>query len=189
MVFFLAVAAGLTESAAALARRRFAHLAFCVAAIFLFTEALMVRLFFAAAPGSADAPRIARSSLFSSSICSLIAVARLSWVMVRSNKFMGTFINIQSWWKSSAGQVLLAGNDTYRRHLNLWGSYSPQLAALGILRISGISIPRCLRRGSSLNPLPVIASRPHMIQGASKFQANRSRHWRPLTPGDYKVKD
>jgi hypothetical protein len=31
---------------------------------------------------------------------------------------MGTFINIQSWRKSSTAQVLLAGNDAYRRHLN-----------------------------------------------------------------------
>jgi hypothetical protein len=30
---------------------------------------------------------------------------------------MGIFINIQSWWKSSTGRVLLAGDDGYRRHL------------------------------------------------------------------------
>jgi len=35
--------------------------------------------------------------------------------------------------------------------LNHLGLYSPQLAALRILRVSRILIPRCLRRGSSLN--------------------------------------
>jgi hypothetical protein len=34
--------------------------------------------------------------LLRSSICSLIAVARLSWLIVRSSKFMGTLTNIQS---------------------------------------------------------------------------------------------
>src|SRR5437867_2448943 len=66
----------------------------------------MIRLFFRAAPDLADAPRILRSSLFRASICSLIAVARLSWVIVRSNKFMAS-LNIQSGWKSSTGQMLL----------------------------------------------------------------------------------
>jgi len=33
--------------------------------------------------------------------------------------------------------------------LNHLGLYSPQLAALRILRVSRILIPRCLRRGSS----------------------------------------
>jgi hypothetical protein len=31
---------------------------------------------------------------------------------------MGTFINIQSWWKSSTGQVPHGGDDAYRRHPN-----------------------------------------------------------------------
>ncbi len=70
----------------------------------------MAPFLFGAAPDIAGALRIARSSLLSFSICSLIAAARLSWVIVRSNKFMAP-VNIQSWWKSSAGQVLLAGND------------------------------------------------------------------------------
>jgi hypothetical protein len=55
------------------------------------------------------------------SIRSLIAAARLSWLIVRSDKFMG-LANIQSWWKSSPAQRLLAGDDAYRRHLN---EYSP----------------------------------------------------------------
>jgi hypothetical protein len=118
ILFFLAAAAGLTECVADLARRKFAHLVFCAAAIFLFTEALMVRFFFGAAPDLADIPRILRSSLLRASIRSLIAAARLSWLIVRSDKFMGIFINIQSWWKSSAGQRLLPGDDAYRRHLN-----------------------------------------------------------------------
>jgi len=80
-----------------------AHLVFCAAAIFHFTEALMVRFFFGAAPDIADAPRILRSSLFRASIRSLIAAARLSWLIVRSDKFMG-LVNIQYWWKSSTGQ-------------------------------------------------------------------------------------
>jgi hypothetical protein len=101
----------LTESAADLTRRRFAQLAFCAAAIFLFTEALMPPLLFGAAPDGAGVARIARSSLLRASICSLIVAARLSWVTVRSSKFMGTFINIQSWKKSSSGQMLLAGDD------------------------------------------------------------------------------
>ena len=76
----------------------------------------MAPLFFGAAADIAGALRIARSSLLSSSICSLIAAARLSWVIVRSNKFMGAFINIQSWRKSNAGHVLLAGDAAYGRH-------------------------------------------------------------------------
>ena len=67
----------------------------------------MVRFFVAAAPDLADAPRILRSSLFRASIRSLIAAARLSWFTVRSCKFMGIFINIRSWWKSSPAQRLL----------------------------------------------------------------------------------
>jgi hypothetical protein len=47
IVFFLALTVGLTERVADLARRRFAHLAFWVAAIFFFTEALMVLFFMA----------------------------------------------------------------------------------------------------------------------------------------------
>ena len=77
----------------------------------------MVRFFLGAAPDLSGVPRIVRSSLLKASIRSLIAAARLSWLIVRSVKFMGIFINIQSWWKSSAGQVLLAGDDAYRRHL------------------------------------------------------------------------
>ena len=77
----------------------------------------MVRFFFGAAPDLAAAPRMLRSSLFRASIRSLIAAARLSWLIVRSDKFMG-LVNIQNWWKSSASQVLLAGDDAYRRHLN-----------------------------------------------------------------------
>jgi len=30
---------------------------------------------------------------------------------------MGIFINIQSWWKSSTGQVLLTGDSHHRRYL------------------------------------------------------------------------
>ena len=41
---------------------------------------------------------MARSSLFSLSICSLIVAARLSWVMVKSYIFMRQ-VNIQSCWK------------------------------------------------------------------------------------------
>ena len=117
LTFFLAFTAGLAERVAGLARRRFAHLVFCAAAIFLFTEALMVRFFFGAAPDLPGVPRMRRSSLFRASIRSLIAAARLSWLIVRSDKFMG-LVNIQNWWKSSASQVLLAGDDAYRRHLN-----------------------------------------------------------------------
>ena len=89
LTFFLAFTAGLTKRVADVDRRRFAHLVFCAAAIFLFTEALMVRFFFGAAPDLADAPRILRSSLFRASIRSLIAAARLSWLIVRSCKFKG----------------------------------------------------------------------------------------------------
>ena len=64
----------------------------------------MVRFFFGAAPDLADAPRMLRSSLLRASICSLIAAARLSWLTVRSSKFMAS-VNIQSWWKSSTGQT------------------------------------------------------------------------------------
>jgi hypothetical protein len=56
--------------------------------------------------------------LLRASIRSLIAAARLSWLIVRSDKFMRTLISIQSWWKSSAGQVLLAGDAAYRCHLS-----------------------------------------------------------------------
>ena len=77
----------------------------------------MAPVLFGAAPDLAGAPRMLRSSLFRASIRSLIAAARLSWLTVRSCKFMGTLINIQRWWKSSTGQVLLTGADGYRRHL------------------------------------------------------------------------
>jgi len=46
IVFFFAFAVGFTDGVTGLARRRFAHLAFCVAAIFFLTEALIARLFF-----------------------------------------------------------------------------------------------------------------------------------------------
>ena len=69
----------------------------------------MAGLFFGAAPDLADPLRMLPSSLLSLSICSLIAAARLSWVIVGSNKFM-VLVNIQNWWKSSPGQMLLAGN-------------------------------------------------------------------------------
>ncbi len=64
----------------------------------------MVRFFFGAATDLAGAPRMLRRSLFKFSICSLIAAARLSWLIVRSCKFMA-LVNIQNWWKSSTGQV------------------------------------------------------------------------------------
>ncbi len=82
IVFFFAIAVGLA-GAAGLGATRF------------FLNALVVRLF-GVGPDLADAPRILRSSLLRSSICSLIAVARLSWLIVRSSKFMGTLTNIQS---------------------------------------------------------------------------------------------
>ena len=63
----------------------------------------MLRFFFGAAPGLADAPMMLRSSLLRASIRSLIAAARLSWLIVSSDKFMA-LVNIQNWWKSSAGQ-------------------------------------------------------------------------------------
>jgi len=81
----------------------------------------MVRFFFGAAPDLADTPRILRSSLLRASIRSLIAAARLSWLIVRSCKFMA-LVNIHTWWKSSPAQSLLAGDNAYRRHLN---EYSP----------------------------------------------------------------
>jgi hypothetical protein len=77
MVDFLGLAAGLTERLTDLAATLF------------FPEALVVGFFFDAAPDLADPLKILRSSLLSASICSLIAVARLSWVIERSNKFMG----------------------------------------------------------------------------------------------------
>ena len=83
MVVFLDLTAGLTEGVAAL-----------VATLF-FPEALMAGLFFGAAPDLADPLRILRSSLFRASICSLIAVARLSWVIVRSNKFIASLITFK----------------------------------------------------------------------------------------------
>ncbi len=91
IVFFLAIAVGLTGVAG-------------FGATLFFLEALAVRLFFGPAPDLAAPPRILRSSLFRVSICSLIAVARLSWVIERSNKFMAS-LNIQIEWKSSTGQL------------------------------------------------------------------------------------
>ena len=78
----------------------------------------MAPFLFGSAPDSAGALRIARSSLLRASICSLIAAARLSWVIVRSNKFMAP-VKIQGWWKSSTGQVLLAGDDARGRYLRI----------------------------------------------------------------------
>ena len=98
MVDFLGLAAGLTERLTDLATTLF------------FPEPLAVSFFFDAAPGLAEPLRMLRSSLLRTSICSLIAAARLSWVIVRSNKFMAS-LNIQSGWKSSAGLRLVAGND------------------------------------------------------------------------------
>jgi hypothetical protein len=90
--FFLAFAAGLTERVDALAAPLF------------FPAALAVSFFFDVAPDLADPLRILRSSLLRASICSLIAVARLSWVIVRSNKFMAS-VNIQLCPKSSTAQM------------------------------------------------------------------------------------
>ena len=92
IVDFLGLAAGLTERVASLATTLF------------LPEALTVSFFVDAALDLAAPPRILRSSLFKASICSLIAVARLSWVIVRSNKFMAS-LNIQRGWKSSTGQM------------------------------------------------------------------------------------
>ena len=89
MVDFVGLAAGLTERVADLAATLF------------FPEVLAVSFFFDAAPDLADPLRILRSSLLSASICSLIAVARLSWLIVRSNKFMAS-VNGQSGRKASA---------------------------------------------------------------------------------------
>jgi hypothetical protein len=86
MLFSLA--AGLAERAADLARRKFAHRALRAAAIFLFAEALMVRLVLGARSEFVGAPRILRSSLFKESSCSFMAAARLSWLAVRSCMFM-----------------------------------------------------------------------------------------------------
>ena len=61
----------------------------------------MARFFIGAGPDFADAPRILRRSLFRSSIRSLIAAARLSWLIVRSIRFIGS-VNIQTCWNSSA---------------------------------------------------------------------------------------
>jgi len=82
--FFTAFFTASALRATGFACRKLAHLAFCVAAIFFRTEALMVRFFFGAAPDLAGAPKIERSSVFKRSICSLIEAARLSWLMVRS---------------------------------------------------------------------------------------------------------
>jgi len=70
----------------------------------------MLRVLLGATPSLVDPLRILPSSLFRSSICSLIAVARLSWVIVRSNKFIAP-LSIQSGWKSSAAHRLISGND------------------------------------------------------------------------------
>jgi len=92
IVFLFALAAGLIGSVAGLR------------ATLSLLEALTARLVFGTAPDLADPLRILRSSLFRASICSLIAVARLSWLIVRSNKFMA-LVNIQSYRKSSTGQM------------------------------------------------------------------------------------
>ena len=70
----------------------------------------MVRFFVDAALDLAGTLKMLPSSLLSFSICSLIAVARFSWLTERSSKFMG-LVNIQSWRKSSADLRLVSGND------------------------------------------------------------------------------
>ena len=92
MVDFLGLAVGLAERVAGLV------------ATLLFPAGLVVRFFCGAAPDLADPPRILSSALFRASICSLIAAARLSWVIVRSNKFMA-LVNIQLCPKSSNAQM------------------------------------------------------------------------------------
>ena len=62
IVVFLALAAVLPERVAGLVPRRFAHLAFCAAAIFLFTDALMVRFFVESPAELLDTPRMRPSS-------------------------------------------------------------------------------------------------------------------------------
>ena len=88
IVFFLAVPARLTERPAALLPCSFAHLALWAAAIRFLAAALMVRLLVDDPPDLAGAPRIVPSSLLRSSICSLIAAARLSCLTVMSSKFI-----------------------------------------------------------------------------------------------------
>jgi hypothetical protein len=111
IVFFLAFE-GAPVRAAGLARRKFAHLAFCAAAIFFFTEALMVRFFVDAGPDLVDTPRMLPSSLLSFSICSLIAAARLSWLTVRSYISMRQ-VSIQ---KAGENQGINAGTCRRRRN-------------------------------------------------------------------------
>src|SRR5581483_5893337 len=86
-----------------LARRSFAHLAFWLAAIFLFTALLTTRFFFA------GGPRRLLNSLLSISMWSLIAAARLSCFTVRSSGFMGSAITTQTRSKSSSFSRCLAG--------------------------------------------------------------------------------
>lgn len=81
--------AALALRAVGLARRKLAHLALCVAAIFLRTAALIVRLFRDAVRNIAGDPRIAPSSLFKRASCSLITAARLSCLTVTSYILMG----------------------------------------------------------------------------------------------------
>jgi hypothetical protein len=84
MVFFFALTAGAGDGRLL----SFAHLALCAAAIFLLAAALMVRVFFGATVDLPGPAKIPRSSLLRSSICSLIAAARLSWLIESWSKFM-----------------------------------------------------------------------------------------------------
>ena len=74
-VFFLAFTADRIERDGLAAKR-------------LFPEALVLGFFVDAIRFLADPPRIPARSLFRFSICSLIAAARLSWLLVISNRFM-----------------------------------------------------------------------------------------------------
>jgi len=111
MVDFVGLAAGLTERVADLAATLF------------FPEVLAVSFFFGAAPDLAAPLRILRSSLLRASICSLIAVARLSWVIVRSNKFMAS-VNIQLCPKSSTAQMRTMPSLKVRGFLRWFFSFS-----------------------------------------------------------------
>ena len=108
-VVFLALAAVLPERVAGLARRRFAHLAFCASAIFLFTDALMVRFFVESPAELLDTPRMRPSSLLSFSIRSLIAAARLSWLTVRSYRSMRQ-VSIQKPTEIKGSKTLICAN-------------------------------------------------------------------------------
>jgi len=69
-------------------RLTFAHRAFCAAAIFLFTVALILRFLPEVAPSVTAPSRSLQSSLFGPSSFSLIAAARLSCWGVSSVMFM-----------------------------------------------------------------------------------------------------